>query len=98
MNYINFKITLNDNFHLLIIWFKGNKYAFPRLFKVATFIHSIPATSATSKRVFSQAGNVITDKRSRLNAVIVNDLLFLNGNVDFFDECSNVQIEFSFFN
>lgn len=64
--YINFKMTLNEDFNLLS-WWQANKKknSFPGLFHVAKFIHSIPATSAPSERAFSQSGNVITHKRSQ---------------------------------
>lgn len=44
-------------------------------------VHSIPATSAASERAFSAAGNIITQKRTRLDALTVNNLIVANSNL-----------------
>ncbi|CAG8823776.1 22005_t:CDS:2, partial [Cetraspora pellucida] len=41
---------------------------------------AIPETSVSSEHLFSDAGNVITDKRNRLLPNTVHDLLFLKEN------------------
>ena len=48
--------------------------SYPRLQKVAMAILCIPASSASSERVFSNAGFVVNDKRTRLDPSTVNAL------------------------
>lgn len=50
---------------------------FPTLTRIAKRVHGIPATSAPSERLFSSAGLIVTEKRSRLSASHVEDLVFL---------------------
>ena len=45
-------------------WWKENATRFPRLARVATNILGVPATQAYSERLFSRAGNIISEKRS----------------------------------
>lgn len=61
-------------------WWNERKDTFPLLSKQARKFLSIPATSVPSERLFSDAGNIITDKRNRLNPNTVHDLLFLKEN------------------
>ncbi|XP_041451678.1 uncharacterized protein LOC121405135 [Drosophila obscura] len=44
----------------------------------------IPATSCESERMFSKAGQIISERRSRLKPEVVDQLLFLNKNQDLF--------------
>jgi hypothetical protein len=44
---------------------------------VAKKILCVPATSASSERVFSDAGNVIADDRSRLTPEVASALVLL---------------------
>ncbi len=45
---------------------------------MARRILCIPATSASSERTFSVAGNISTTKRNRLACEVVQDAVFLN--------------------
>ena len=47
-------------------WWKKHHPVFPCLARVARHVLAIPATSASSERLFSRAGSVITPKRNRL--------------------------------
>lgn len=71
-NYINFPIKCEVN---IINWWQENANQFPRLYKFFKKISTIPATSASSERDFSHAGNVITDKRTLLLPENLNDLI-----------------------
>jgi len=51
----------------------------PHLAKVAQMILAIPATETSLERVFSLAGRTLEDRRSRLNAETVDDLIFVHG-------------------
>lgn len=70
-------VIMTDDFDLLQWWRKNEKY-YPRLCKFAQHVHSIPASSAASERAFSLAGNILTEKRSRLRPKSLDSLLFLN--------------------
>ena len=50
--------------------------------KEARNVYGIPATSATAERSFSQAGLVVTDKRTNLNTRTVEMLCFINQNYE----------------
>jgi hypothetical protein len=63
-------------------WWKHHAFSMPYLSKVARCYLAIPATSASSERVFSIGGLTVTDKRSRLNADVVSDFVVLKGSWD----------------
>lgn len=52
----------------------------PALSELATKFLGIPATSVPSERIFSKAGQIISDRRSNLKPTNVNMLIFLNQN------------------
>ena len=62
-------------------WWKQNKQEFPRLQLVAKKYLSAPASSVYSERLFSEAGNVFEEKRSRLLPNTGEQLLFLHHNI-----------------
>ena len=53
---------------------------YPLLAKLARGIFCIPATSATSERVFSASGHIISDRRTRLASITVEKLVFVHQN------------------
>ena len=61
-------------------WWKENKTFFPCLFKAAQAYLHIPATSVPSERIFSLAGYVVCDRRSKMLATNVNKSIFLKRN------------------
>lgn len=68
----------------LLTWWVQHKTMLPRLFKLACFIYSIPASSAAVERVFSLAGLTIKN-RPNLNPSTLDDLLMLKSNHDLFE-------------
>ena len=58
-------------------WWKANQATFPTLAKLAKRYLCVPATSCSSERDFSLAGNIITHKRNSLKPAKVNRLCFL---------------------
>ena len=60
-------------------WWKVNKAQFPNLSKIAKKLLSVPATSASSERIFSASGNLLTKKRNKLSGDIAAAIVFLHG-------------------
>lgn len=65
----------------LLNWWDMNKIRFPRLYGVARFVHSIPASSAAAERLFSMAGRLVTF-RPNMRSDLVDEMLFLKSNLD----------------
>lgn len=61
-------------------WWKSNSVKYPFLSKLAKQLLVIQATSVSSERVFSTAGDVVSEKRARLKPESVDKLVFLNKN------------------
>ena len=59
-------------------WWQQNQNTFPSLVSHAKKYLSIPATSVSSERLFSKAGEITSRKRNRIKSKNVNMLLFLN--------------------
>jgi len=64
-----------------LAWWAGNKGKYPAVAAVARRMLSVPATSVTSERLFSKAGDVLTKKRNRLAPGKADRLLFLMDNL-----------------
>ena len=70
-----------ENTNVLTQW-KDHKQMFPNLFNlVKVFLH-IPATSVPSERIFSLAGYIVRDRRSKILATNVDRTIFLKKNED----------------
>ena len=63
-------------------WFEVGKAQFPMLFQGAQKYLCMTATSVPSERVFSRAGNVLTNKRASLGTQLVNELVTLSHNLE----------------
>ena len=61
-------------------WWKVHAPLHPNLARLAKKFLAIPASSVSSERIFSLAGNIVTKKRCRLSAEMVDMLVFLNKN------------------
>jgi hypothetical protein len=72
-------------------WWKENqvKYSYVWQYAERVLVLCIVASSAPSERVFSCAGNVVTNKRCRLTAETVNILVTLSQNA----ECIDWELE-----
>lgn len=66
-------------------WWNMRKREFPILSQIAQKYLAIPATSVPSERLFSDAGNQISAKRTRLGSKIVGEMLFLKKNENYID-------------
>ncbi|GBN17231.1 Zinc finger BED domain-containing protein 4 [Araneus ventricosus] len=63
-----------------LLWWRSQKYNYPHLSSLVQEMGCALATSVPCERVFSKAGNILTERRSRLNSNKVKKLLFLNCN------------------
>ena len=62
-----------QNFKILE-WWKANATMFPLLSQFARNILCIPASSSSSERVFSQSGNIVSNKRTKLDPKMLRSL------------------------
>lgn len=63
-------------------WWAKHATTFPHLAKMAIKYLCVCATSVPSERVFSAAGNIVSDKRNCLKPGKVNQLCFLASNLN----------------
>ena len=61
-------------------WWADNALKFPILATLANRYLAIPATSASSERLWSIASQIITKTRTQLEGHVVADLIFLKEN------------------
>ena len=61
-------------------WWREHAARFPRLAILARLYLQIPATSASSERLFSCFGNIYTDRRLSLKTETAQAILFLHYN------------------
>jgi hypothetical protein len=66
-------------------WAGENSIKWPLLAKLARRSFSAPATSAESERLFSTAGQIVTNLRKNLKVENVEKLLFLHHNLKIYD-------------
>lgn len=62
-------------------WWESRKLIYPNLYAVALKRLCIPATSVPCERIFSKAGQICTEKRSRLTSDKISKILFINHNL-----------------
>lgn len=61
-------------------WWLNKKDKYPILAKMARIYLAIPAASTSSERLFSDAGNLLSAKRSRINSELFQHIVFLKKN------------------
>ncbi len=62
-------------------YWNSSKSLYPNLARIAQRVLSIPATNTSVERLFSHSGNTVTNRRTRLDADKVNNLLFIKRNM-----------------
>lgn len=62
-------------------WWEMHNILFPKLQGLAKMFLSIPATSVPAERLFSKAGELVSQRRSALSDENINMILFLNKNI-----------------
>lgn len=65
-----------------LLWWKNNKHNYPTLSSLVRKKFAL-ATSVPCERLFSKAGQILNERRTRLNSEKVEKLLFLHINNDF---------------
>jgi len=78
-NYLSLPLALETEDPL--DWWRIRSQNFPKLAKIARKYLAIPATSVSSERLFSDAGNLISAKRTNLDTKLVGQMLFLKRNI-----------------
>ena len=73
--YLGYNLPKKD-FNILDFW-KSQAASLPKLSALARKVLGVPASSSPSKRLFSNAGNILTVKRTNLSSDKLDDLLFL---------------------
>lgn len=77
------RFCCDSGFDILKFWLSADmKHRFPRLSRLALGILSVPASSASSERAFSAAGNTVTKKRTQLASSSVNALLVVHSKLN----------------
>nr|CAI5850148.1 unnamed protein product [Callosobruchus analis] len=66
-----------------LMWWKKRESLYPNLSNLAKRHLCAPSTSVPSERIFSKAGQIVSERRSRIKAKNVTKLLFLNCNRSF---------------
>lgn len=69
--------TIDENEDPLIAWSKY-KNDYPNIYKIEMRYLVVPGTPVPSERLFSKAGNIIIEKRTRLKGKRALELIFLN--------------------
>lgn len=64
-----------------LAWWKTRQMVYEGLTAVVKARISIVATSVASERVFSKTGQIVTERRNRLNPEKVRQIVFLNANL-----------------
>jgi hypothetical protein len=90
--YIDDEMKIEKDMNVLIYW-NNNKSSYPTLAKIAQRVLSIPATNTSVERLFSDSGNTITNRRTRLQTSKVNQLLFIRRNLSTLRELFPPSIE-----
>ena len=68
------------NCERLAVW-REQEQNFPRLARLAKYILAIPVSSATSERIFSAGGQIVSHRRCNLGEEKVEDMLKIRLNI-----------------
>jgi len=76
LEYMKMKVNFPKGGDVLL-WWKNHSTIFPQLSRLAPPLLSIPASSTTSERVFSETGRILEARRQQLNPDTLDSLVFL---------------------
>jgi hypothetical protein len=74
--YINTKISFSKD-DTLLGWWSKHSLLFPQLALLAKSLFGVPASSATSERIFSSSGRILEKRRQSLSPDIVDNILMI---------------------
>lgn len=75
--YMSHRHVMNDE-RDLVGWWRTNSMVYPKLAKLARSVLCVPASSSSSERVFSAAGQTLEQRRTALKPSTVDAILFLH--------------------
>jgi hypothetical protein len=64
----------------ILLWWKDHEATLPLLSRAARYFLSVPASSASSERLWSAAGNIVTARRYSLDTATTEKLTFCQSN------------------
>lgn len=76
-----FGAAQNDQQLTILEWWKKHEIFYPRLSVLARKYLAVPASSVSSERIFSLAGQLVNKKRARLSSKNIDTFIFLNKNM-----------------
>ena len=76
-------------------WWRENAIRFAKLQRLARKYLCIPGSSVPSERLFSKAGQLVSERRNRLKPKNVDILLFLNHNLELWSQSDNIPLALS---
>ena len=85
-------VTFEPNDDVLLFWKNCEKF-FPILAAIVTSIYNILASNTTVERLFSQANNTFSPRRTKMQTEKLNKLLFLNKNLLLLKELDQQQLK-----
>ncbi len=74
-----------------LVWWNEKKEQFPVLARLARKYLAVSATSTASERLFSDAGNILTNKRTRMKPKLFKKIMFLKRNAANFDSGNHAK-------
>uniref|UniRef100_A0A182NC58 HAT C-terminal dimerisation domain-containing protein n=1 Tax=Anopheles dirus TaxID=7168 RepID=A0A182NC58_9DIPT len=65
-----------------LLWWQQRKNIYPNLFELVIKYLNVPATSVPCERIFSKAGQILTERRNRLASKKLKEILFIQNNYE----------------
>jgi hypothetical protein len=81
---LNFDQLVRDPLANINEWLRQNEERYPIIVACAEDVFSVPASSASVERLFSAAGNVLSDLRLSLNDSLSCAIMFMHYNKNWF--------------
>ena len=76
----------------VLTWYESIKYKAPQIYRIATYIFSVPPTQIQNERDFSLAGVFGQARRASLFVQMLSDLLFISQNTDTCSILKNIDL------